>query len=408
MDERAADAEVVSIDDLLERVRREGPVLRFNNDVVGIFDPALAVRIDKANTDQHTVPDSLIDFLGLRRGRDPVAWREVRALLSEQAGRLASPGHMRDLYTRMHGFLVQRADRPHDLSELSWWTISQSLLPLLIDGLSRSDVDALIGEQKTRYNAIVLQNFSFWRRIIDFHLSRRAARTVSRHIRRRARGTVPREDFLQSLLPLVQRVGVDRVAYLVSMVLAGMSGLPGITAASLLYAMHRFPHWQARIREETSALSLEQLYALPIKSLPCTSRFVKETLRLWPGLFALHRPASQDIDIEGVCIRKGGAYELSSYFQHHSPEYWQNPDSFDPDRWLPERRQANKGAYVPFGFSSRACIGSAVGHAQLLLFCALVTRDFELTVQDEPTPWMQLEGFAIPVDFIGTLTPRCA
>ena len=84
MDERAADAEVVSIDDLLERVRREGPVLRFNNDVVGIFDPALAVRIDKANTDQHTVPDSLIDFLGLRSGRDPVAWREVRALLSEQ------------------------------------------------------------------------------------------------------------------------------------------------------------------------------------------------------------------------------------------------------------------------------------------------------------------------------------
>ena len=45
MDERAADAEVVSIDDLLDRVRREGPVLRFNNDVVGIFDPALAVRV---------------------------------------------------------------------------------------------------------------------------------------------------------------------------------------------------------------------------------------------------------------------------------------------------------------------------------------------------------------------------
>lgn len=408
MDERAADAEVVSIDDLLDRVRREGPVLRFNNDVVGIFDPALAVRVDKANTDRHTVPDSLIDYLGLRRARDPVAWREVRGLLSEQAGRLASPGHMRDLYARMHGFLVQRADRAHDLSELSWWTISQSLLPLLIDGLSRADVEALIGEQKTRYNAIVLQNFSFWRRIIDFHLSRRAARTVSRHIRRRARESAQREDFLQSLLPLVERVGVDRVAYLVSMVLAGMSGLPGITAASLLYAMHRFPHWHARIREETSALSLEQLYALPIKSLPCTSRFVKETLRLWPGLFALHRPASHDIDIEGVCIRKGGAYELSSYFQHHSPEYWQNPDSFDPDRWLPERRQANKGAYVPFGFSSRACIGSAVGHAQLLLFCALVTRDFELSVQEVPAPWMQLEGFAIPVDFIGTLTPRRA
>lgn len=406
MDERAADAEVMSIDDLLERVRREGPVLRFQNDVVGIFDPALAVRIDKANTDRHTVPDSLIDFLGLRGKQDPVAWREVRTLLSEQAGRLAAPAQMRALYERMHAFLVQRAARPQDLGGLSWWAISQSLLPLLIDGLSRADVAALIGEQKTRYNAIVLQNFSWWRRVIDFHLSRRAARTVSRHIRRRAREPQPREDFLHSLLPLVPRVGVDRVAYLVSMVLAGMSGLPGITAASLLYAMHRFPQWHARIREETSALSLDELYALPIRSLPCTSRFVKETLRLWPGLFALHRPASHDIDIEGVCIRKGGAYELSSYFQHHSPDFWEAPDSFDPDRWLPERRQSNKGAYVPFGFSSRACIGSAVGHAQLLLFCALVTRDFELQVQAQPTPWMQLEGFAYPVDFVGRLIPR--
>ncbi len=111
---------------------------------------------------------------------------------------------------------------------------------------------------------------------------------------------------------------------------------------------------------------------------------------------------------ERVGLWRRGGYQGVTRTTRGLLEYWQNPDSFDPDRWLPERRQANKGAYVPFGFSSRACIGSAVGHAQLLLFCALVTRDFELTVQDEPTPWMQLEGFAIPVDFIGTLTPRHA
>lgn len=407
MPDQRAETEVVSIDDLLERVRQEGPVLTFQNDVVGIFDPTLAVKVDKANTDKHTVPDSLIDFLGLRGSAAPVAWREVRALLSEQGGRLAAPEHMRTLYARMHDFLSQRCGSTvHDLSELSWWAISEPLLPLLIEGMNQRDTDALIGEQKTRYNGIVLQDFSFLRRVLNFHLSRKAARTVSRHIRQRTRKATPRDDFLQSVLPLVGRIGVDRVAYLISTVLAGMSGLPGITAASLLYAMHRYPEWQERIRAETTALSLEDLYTLPMRELPCTSRFVKETIRVWPGLFALRRPAWHDIEAEGVTIKKGAAYELSSYYQHHSPEFWEAPDVFDPDRWLPSRRQPNKGAYVPFGFASRACIGSAVGHAQLVLFCALVTRDFDIQVQTDPAPWMQLEGFAIPIDFKGVVTRR--
>ncbi len=407
MADQGTDAEVVSIDDLLERVRREGPVLAFQNDVVGIFDPTLAVKVDKANTDKHTVPDSLIDFLGLRGSRTPVAWREVRALLSEQGGRLAAPEHMRTLYTRMHAYLSQRCGTVQDLSELSWWTISEPLLPLLIGGMNQRDIDALVGEQKTRYSGIVQQDFSLLRRILNFHLSRKAARTVTRHIKQRSRDKGrTHDDFLQSLLPLAGRIGVDRVAYLVSTVLAGMSGLPGITAASLLYAMHRYPEWRERIQAETTALDLETLYSLPMKDLPCTSRFVKETIRVWPGLFALRRPAWHDIEAEGVTIKKGAAYELSSYYQHHSPEFWDAPDVFDPDRWLPSRRQPNKGAYVPFGFSSRACIGSAVGHAQLILFCALVTRDFDIQVQADPAPWMQLEGFAIPIDFKGVVAPR--
>ncbi|WP_313347224.1 cytochrome P450 [Stenotrophomonas sp.] len=382
-------------------------MLAFQNDVVGIFDPTLAVKVDKANTDKHTVPDSLIDFLGLRGSRTPVAWREVRALLSEQGGRLAAPEHMRTLYTRMHAYLSQRCGTVQDLSELSWWTISEPLLPLLIGGMNQRDIDALVGEQKTRYSGIVQQDFSLLRRILNFHLSRKAARTVTRHIKQRSRDKGrTHDDFLQSLLPLAGRIGVDRVAYLVSTVLAGMSGLPGITAASLLYAMHRYPEWRERIQAETTALDLETLYSLPMKDLPCTSRFVKETIRVWPGLFALRRPAWHDIEAEGVTIKKGAAYELSSYYQHHSPEFWDAPDVFDPDRWLPSRRQPNKGAYVPFGFSSRACIGSAVGHAQLILFCALVTRDFDIQVQADPAPWMQLEGFAIPIDFKGVVAPR--
>lgn len=408
MTQRTTNAETISIDHLLGRVGQEGPVLEFQGDVVGIFDPVLAVKVDKANTDRLSVPDSLIDFLGLRKSKDPLAWSVVRTVLIEQSGRLSDPQHLRGLYSRMHAFLAQRTGAVRNLSELSWWTISQSLLPMLIDGLGEADTAALIGEQKARYNGIVLQDFSPWQRIVDFGRSRRAARAVSRQIRQRLRDGGSREDFLQSLLPLAERIGTDRVAYLVSVVLAGMSGLPGITAASLAYAMYRFPEWRERIRAEATALSVDALCALPMKELPCTARFIKETIRVWPGLFALRRPAFHDIEVDGIRVKKGGAYEISSYYQHHCPHYWDAPDVFDPDRWLASRRQSNKGAFVPFGFSSRACIGSSVGHAQLVLFCALLTRDFDIQVEERPTPRMQLEGFAIPVDFTGIVTPRGA
>ena len=231
---------------------------------------------------------------------------------------------------------------------------------------------------------------------------RRAARTVSRHIRRRARESAPREDFLQSLLPLVERVGVDRG-------LSGVDGagrhvgLPGITAASLLYAMHRFPHWHARIREETSALSLEQLYALPIKSLPCTSRFVRK-------LCGCGRDCSPCIVPPRTISTSRGSHPwgiravvlLPASFAGVLAE----PGQLRSGSLVARARQAQQGRLCPVRILI-ACL-----HRQRGRPCPAVLRvgdpRFRVVGAGGASTWMQLEGFAIPVDFIGTLTPRRA
>lgn len=191
------------------------------------------------------------------------------------------------------------------------------------------------------------------------------------------------------------------------MVLVGMLGLFGIIVVSLFYVMYCFLYWYVCICEEILVLSLEQLYVLLIKFLLCMLCFVKEILWLWLGLFVLYCFVLYDIDIEGVCICKGGVYELLFYFQYYLLEYWQNLDSFDLDCWLFECCQVNKGVYVLFGFLLCVCIGSVVGYVQLLLFCVLVICDFELLVQEVLVFWMQLEGFVILVDFIGMLMSWC-
>lgn len=391
---------------LLERSLRDGPVVELPGGVTGIFDPTLALKVDKENARDLKIAESLVDLLKIRRTKEPVAWREVRSLIAEQSARLSSPEHMQALYARMRADIVAHAGQGEDLTRLVWQMMSRTLIPLVIDNVDAKGMRALIAEQELRFRVQQTQHLSFWQRISDFVVLRGSTVTITRELKRRLRTGDVHEDYAQSLLTLSGRIGVDRATYLVTVQLIAISGVPGMMAACLLYAFIHYPEWHARVREEMTALEPEEIYALPVRKLPCTMRFVKEAMRLWTTPFVTRRVASRDIELESVSLKKGDMYELSSYIQHHSAQFWDEPERFDPDRWLPSRRQVAPNAYVPFGFAPRSCAGASVGHAQLLLFCALMTRDFSFDIAVDRKPRMRMDdGFAVPADMIGTISP---
>lgn len=392
---------------LLDQVRRDGPILSLPGGVVGIFDPVLAMKVDKANSENLKVAESLVDLLKIRKTSDPVAWREVRGLIAEQSAKLSAPEHMKALHERMRAHLGEHLDRNEDLTRLVWQTMSRTLIPLVIDDLDEKDSRVLAAEQDMRFRIQQAQRIPFWRRISDFMLLRASTRAITRKLKRRLRSGDSHEDFAQALLTLSDRIGVDRVTYLMTVQLIAISGVPGMMAACILYALHAYPEWRERMALEMDELATDELYSLPTRKLPCTMRFIKEAMRLWATPFVTRRVAAVDIQIDGVSLKKGETYELSSYILHHSEQYWDDPETFDPDRWLPSRRPASNGAYVPFGFGPRSCAGASVGNAQLILFCALVTRDFEFKVSPDHEPWMRLnDGFALPADLVGMIVPR--
>jgi cytochrome P450 len=196
---------------------------------------------------------------------------------------------------------------------------------------------------------------------------------------------------------------VNRVVYLVTTLLTAASVAPEFSACCLVYAMHRHPEWRDRIEQEIAALEPQELYSVPIEKLPLTLRFIKEAARMWPFPFIVRRLAARDIKVDGVEVRKGGRYEVSLYVLHHLDDYWQEPERFDPDRWLSPRKTATKGTYMPFGFAPRSCVGGAVGHAVLFLVCELFTRSFKVDMASEATPRLTMNGIAVPVDMIGSI-----
>jgi cytochrome P450 len=132
-----------------------------------------------------------------------------------------------------------------------------------------------------------------------------------------------------------------------------------------------------------------------LSQLPYCLQVFKETLRLYPPIYAISRQALKDITIDGYPVRKGQAAAIIPYALHRRPDYFPDPEKFDPDRFTHEREQVlPRYAFVPFGAGPRICIGMyfAMMEGHLLLATLAQRVSFELASQGrvEPDPYHTL------------------
>jgi cytochrome P450 len=153
--------------------------------------------------------------------------------------------------------------------------------------------------------------------------------------------------------------------------------------------------------ERSLRLELDQVLAgrLPtaadLPSLPYTRMVIDESMRLYPPAWVTERIAEADDEICGYKIPAGTIIIISPYVMHHHPAYWENPESFDPLRFLPERSAGRpRYAYFPFGGGPRMCIGNSLALTESQLVLASVYQRFHLELASahpvEPLPLVTL------------------
>jgi cytochrome P450 len=113
--------------------------------------------------------------------------------------------------------------------------------------------------------------------------------------------------------------------------------------------------------------------------LPYTEAVIAESMRLYPPAWVVGRQAIHDCVIGGYHVPKGTVVLVSQWTMHRDPRYYDDPETFRPERWLGDlAKRLPKYAYFPFGGGPRVCIGNAFASMEAALVLATVAQRFQL------------------------------
>jgi cytochrome P450 len=217
------------------------------------------------------------------------------------------------------------------------------------------------------------------RRMLEAARDERAA--VARLVAGRLKDPHPGDDLLSRLLAARHPDSGERMseARLVDNLLTFLAAGHETTAKALtwaLYLLARAPEWQERVRDEAIAVAGGRaLTGADIEKLAVTQRVIKETMRLYPPAPVLTRVAADDITLGEHAIANGTLVVIPIYAVHRHRAYWDDPDRFDPDRFLPAREADRPRAqFMPFGYGPRTCIGAAFAMIEATAILATLIR----------------------------------
>jgi cytochrome P450 len=221
---------------------------------------------------------------------------------------------------------------------------------------------------------------------------RSAGDIIRQIVARRRRDGTGAGDFLQTLMDARDRDRGEPMseAQLVwevkTMVVGGHE-----TTASVLnwiwYLLSRHPDVQAKLLDELQRLPWDG--APSMEMLPhyvYTRQVIDEALRLYPAVWLMNRRAVQDDYLGDYFVPAGTEIYISPYLIQRSPQFWEAPAEFDPERMNAAKVEDRPElVHCPFGAGPRNCIGEHFARFEMQIHLMNVARELRLRY-DGDTP----------------------
>jgi cytochrome P450 len=124
--------------------------------------------------------------------------------------------------------------------------------------------------------------------------------------------------------------------------------------------------------------------AADLAELPLLANVVAESLRLYPPVWLISRKALADDVLGGYLVTAGTLVCVSPYLLHRHPDYWDDPERFDPGRFGEARSSGRpEFAYIPFSGGPRRCIGERLALFEAQLVLATLRRHVDIRLVPE-------------------------
>jgi len=305
--------------------------------------------------------------------------------------------------TWKEGETINLAD---EMMRLTLWIISNVLFGADVFGEERELGEALTYAFRHFTDAITnpIRLPQSWPTLGNQRASQALARlnaSLYRMIEERRQSSEDRSDFLSMILRIQdenQAVSLsDRQVRdeALSLFVAGHE-----TTASALtwcwYLLSQHPEVYTRMKAEGDSVLAGRLPTIAdLPNLPYTLQVFKETLRLYPPVYAFTRRAISSVQLGKYRIPRGTSVVISPYTLHRRSSYFPNPERFDPERFAPQQEQhQSRYAYIPFGAGSHICLGMHFdlleGQLILATLAQRLTFKFAGTRLIEPEPLLTL------------------
>jgi cytochrome P450 len=160
--------------------------------------------------------------------------------------------------------------------------------------------------------------------------------------------------------------------------------------SSWIYQLGHYRELLKRLRSEQvmviaagsapGTVSLEQL-----KQMVFLEATIKETLRTLSPTSTATRRLTKSVVLDGMLYQQGWGLLAEPRIAHALADYFAQPDSFDPDRFLPERGEGRMYEFIPFGGGVHACLGAQLAMLMTKVFAVHLLHQFDWQLLGDAT-----------------------
>jgi cytochrome P450 len=146
------------------------------------------------------------------------------------------------------------------------------------------------------------------------------------------------------------------------------------------YLLSQDPITLQRLADELEAVLAGRLPTLAdIPQLGYAEAVLLEAMRLYPPIFGIGRESITECELGGHALPAGTNIYIAPWVIQRDPRFFDEPDSFRPDRWLDGlAKRLPRFAYFPFGGGPRLCMGQQFAMLEAVLVLGTVAQHWRL------------------------------